>query len=112
MPDSPAHRGLAAGRWYTMTLAEQLGNIGSEVSRALRAKAQGNDGRMNSALNRALELFDLTAADPGFTGRRREILRAREVVCDFMVGDNMYQSTPEALDAYFLAFAVDARRGR
>ncbi len=28
------HAGLAAGRWYQMTLVEQLANIGSEVGRA------------------------------------------------------------------------------
>ena len=30
------HRDMAAGRWHELTLAEQLGNIGSEVSRAIR----------------------------------------------------------------------------
>ena len=68
MPEAPSHVALAAGRWHTMTLAEQLGNVGSEVSRAVRAKGQGNEGRMNAALGRALELFDLTAADPRLLG--------------------------------------------
>jgi hypothetical protein len=27
------HRELAAGRWQTLSLAEQLGNVGSEVGR-------------------------------------------------------------------------------
>jgi len=39
----PLHAGLAAGRWFELTLMEQLGNIGSEVGRATRAKAQGNE---------------------------------------------------------------------
>jgi hypothetical protein len=30
------HRELAAGRWWELSIAEQLGNIGSEVSRAVR----------------------------------------------------------------------------
>jgi hypothetical protein len=42
-------------------------------------------------------------------GRRREIARAREIVCDFLVGDNQFDSTAEGLDAYFLAFARGAR---
>ncbi|MDQ1428945.1 MAG: hypothetical protein QOK39_2421, partial [Acidimicrobiaceae bacterium] len=46
----PLHTGLAAGRWHTLTIAEQMGNIGSEVSRALRANANGNQTRMWSAL--------------------------------------------------------------
>jgi len=68
---------------------------------------------MWAALERALELFDLTIADRRLTrGRRREVLRAREVVCDFLVGDNVYRTTPESLDRYFLAFAFAARAMR
>ncbi len=96
-----------------MTLAEQLGNIGSDVGRAIRASAQHDDIRLQGALDRALELFDLTMADERWRGpRRRETSRAREVVCDFLVGDNEYRSTGESLDAYFFAFAVAARRDR
>jgi hypothetical protein len=106
----PHHPDLAAGRWQTLSLVEQLANIGSEVGRALRAASQGNEPRTWSALERALELFDLTAADPRHAGRRRrEVLRAREVVCDFLVGDNVYGSTADSLDRYFLQFSAAAR---
>ena len=40
----------------------------------------------------------------------REICRAREVVCDFIAGDNEYGSTAASIDAYFLPFAYAARR--
>lgn len=106
------HRGLAAGRWRDLTLVEQLGNIGSEVARAHRAQAAGSARRFEAALDRALELFDLTLEDPRWRGRRREIGRAREVVCDFLVGDNDSQSSFESLDAYFMAFASAARTSR
>ncbi|MBA2556039.1 MAG: hypothetical protein H0V12_01635 [Chloroflexi bacterium] len=55
-------------------------------------------------------MFDLTLADDRWRNRRREIARAREIVCDFLVGDNVYGSTAESLDAYFLPFAIAARR--
>jgi hypothetical protein len=107
------HSDLAAGRWRTLTLAEQLGNIGSDVGRAIRALERGDEQRFVGALDRALELFDLTLADDRWSGpRRREIARAREVTCDFLVGDNEYGSTAASLDAYFLAFALAARRAR
>jgi hypothetical protein len=112
MAEPVLHGDLAAGRWQTLSLTEQLGNIGSDVGRALRAKARGDHERMAAALDRALELFDLTVADPRRKHRLKEILRAREVVCDFLVGDNEYASTPESLDDYFLQFALAARRGR
>jgi len=101
--------GLAAGRWQELTLLEQLANIGSEVGRAIRAKSLNNEERLAGALDRCLELFDLTLADDRWRHRRREIARAREVVCDYLVGDNAYGSTAEWLDGYFLPFAVAAR---
>lgn len=106
------HREAAAGPWFALTLDEQLGNIGTEVARAARAKEAGNEARAWNALCRALELCALTIADPRWTGRRRrEICRVREVVADFIAGDNAYGSTAESLDRYFLPFAIAARRG-
>lgn len=104
------HAALAAGRWHELPLVEQLANIGSEVGRATRAKSLGNEHRMASAMDRCLELFDLTLADRRWQGRRGEIARAREVVCDYLIGDNAHGSTAESLDAYFLPFAMAARR--
>lgn len=106
------HAGLAAGRWHELTLLEQFANIGSEVGRAARARSLGNQERLVGALDRALELFDLTLADDRWRYRRREIARAREVVCDFLIGDNVHASTAESLEAYFLPFAMAARRDR
>lgn len=72
-----SHPGLAAGRWWTLTLAEQLANAGADVGRAIRARDAGNETRFDGALQRALELLDLTLADPMWAGPRlREIARA------------------------------------
>lgn len=107
------HAGLAGGRWWTLTLAEQLANAGADVGRAIRAREEGDQGRFEAAFDRALELLDLTLADPRWSGPRlREIARTREVVCDFLAGDNQYRSTAGLLDAYFLAFAIAARRDK
>ncbi|MEK6719332.1 MAG: hypothetical protein AABZ33_01525 [Chloroflexota bacterium] len=107
------HTDLASGRWHTMTLAEQLANAGADVGRAIRAKATGNPARFDAALDRALELLDLTMADPRWAGPRlREIARTREVVCDFLVGDNEYGSTAKTLERYFMGFAIASRRDR
>lgn len=64
------------------------------------------------AFDRALELLDLTLADPRWRGRLREIARARELLCDSAAGGGSYGSTLERLDRYFLAFAVLARKSR
>jgi hypothetical protein len=107
------HRELAGGRWATLTLAEQLGNAGSDVGRAIRARTSGDRERFAPALDRALELLDLTLEDERWRGpRRREIARAREVVCDYLVGANTYGSTDRSLEAWFMAFALAARADR
>ena len=74
---------------------------------------QGRDERlMDRAFERALELLDLTLADPRWRDRLREIARARELLCDAASGGREYGTTVEDLDRYFLAFAVAARSSR
>jgi hypothetical protein len=106
------HRDLAAGRWWTMSLADQLGNVGSEIGRASRWLSR-NPETARRAFHRALELIDLTLADPRLRASRprlREIARAREVVVDFFAGSNEYGSTADSLQKYFDQYAVVARR--
>lgn len=104
---NPQHRDLA-DRWWTMSVAEQLGNIGSEISRAAKWTTRKPD-IARSAFYRALDLFDLTLDDPRHRRslpRLREIARAREVVVDLFDGPNHYGSTAESLQRYFDAYAV------
>ena len=105
------HRDLANGRWWQLSLAEQLGNIGSEISRATKWAGR-NDALARGAVERALELFDLTLDDPRHRQsppRLRELARAREVVVDFFDGANEYHSTTASLQRYFDAYALAAR---
>jgi hypothetical protein len=105
------HAGLAAGRWATLTLAEQLGHVGSEVDRAIVAWEAHRPERFEKALTRALELFDLTARDDRWRGpRRREILRSREEFCRLFFEDDPPPGAARTLREYFLRFAVLARR--
>ena len=106
------HRDLTAERWRTFTLAEQLGNVGSEVSRTLKWRSR-NPEIAERAMARALELIDLTLDDPrhrSSVARLRELCRVREVLLDFLVGPNQYGSTEATVQRYFDAFAVAARR--
>ena len=68
-------------RWAAMTMFEQMGNIGSEVGRALAAKRRGDEQSMRGALYRGLDLIDATAeswARQKSPRRTTELLRARE----------------------------------
>jgi hypothetical protein len=105
------HSNLAQGRWFTMTLPEQLGNIGSEYERAWSWKIKNNPTYFEKAFKRMLELLDLTITDPRWQNHRlKELVRLREVACQLQ---DFAEKTPEPLAdlrKYFLQFATLARR--
>lgn len=103
------HRDLAAGRWRSFSLAQQLGNVGGEVSRALRWRRRDRD-LSDKAVFRALELLDLSIQDPRWKRRLKELTRARESLCDAWLGGKTYGTRLEDLDRYFFAFALLARK--
>jgi hypothetical protein len=104
------HLELARTSWIKFSLVEQMANIGSEVSRALRAN--GNQTRYWGAVTRALDLFYLTIEDPRWKGRRREILRVRELFAAASLGSDEFKTSLEDLDRYFDCFAWLARSER
>lgn len=105
------HKGLAEGRWFTLSLFEQMGNIGGEVHRALTAKEK-NQNDFQAAFKRALELIDLTLRDVRFRRRLKEITRLREILCDTVMDGAAYHAKLEDLDRYLMQFAVAARLRR
>lgn len=108
------HADTARGGWQNLSLAEQFGHVGSEISRAIRWSTK-NPATAQAALYRALELFDLMLDDPqhrGSVARLRGIARAREVAVDFLAGSNEYGSTGASLQKYFDHFALAARRAQ
>lgn len=111
MARMPIRVGLTTDRWAALSLAEQLANVGSEVDRSVAAWQAQRADRFERALARALELFDLTAADRRWHGhRRREILRAREEFCRLFFDADSPPSAVDMLKKYFLQFALLARR--
>lgn len=104
------HQDLASGRWNQLPFMTQLANTASEVERALKWREKGNSAYFQKAGERALELLDLTKADPKNRKRLREIARSREVLTDFFFGENEYMSTPESWRSYFSRFSFAARK--
>lgn len=103
------HENLAQGRWFELTLAEQLGNVGSEVGRAVNWGKKGDSQSQSKALDRAFDLLDLTISDPRWHTGRKELCRAREVLVDTFLGKREYGDTPEKMEKYFYQYALSAR---
>jgi hypothetical protein len=96
--------------WARMTVFEQMGNIGSEVGRAIAAKKRGKQKWMKSAFYRGVDLFNITASQwaQKRSPRLKELLYAREQFASFIVDDK----EDPTLEKYFFQFALAARKDR
>jgi hypothetical protein len=103
------HKSLASGRWKKFSLAEQMANIGSEVERAISWKKKKNKQYRRLAFFRAMELIDLTIADLKNRRRLKEIIRIREFLADFFLGENHYHFSDAFWQKYFYPFNHAAR---
>ena len=101
---------MAPEKWQKLSLAEQMGNIGSEVNRVIYLEKADDKNNKEKALGRVLELIDLTISDKRWKGRLFEICRLREVICDLFLGNNTYRVSPKFLKDYFLFFALLATK--
>ncbi|PIY96566.1 MAG: hypothetical protein COY66_03900 [Candidatus Kerfeldbacteria bacterium CG_4_10_14_0_8_um_filter_42_10] len=99
-------------RWQKFSLPEQLANIGSEVNRFFHWKMSGDAENQNKALERALDLIDLTLKTPLYGTSLKELCRLREIIKDLFIGKKEYSFSPRSIQDYFLMFAVAARKNR
>ena len=102
------HETLAQGRWRQFSLMEQLAHVGSEVIRAIKWKGKDRPDYSREAFERALELLELTVADPKNHARLRELTRLQEALADYFAGENLFRSTPGNWQTYFLWFSYAA----
>lgn len=103
------HTGLEE-RWSNFSLSEQMANIGAEVGRTINWKKKGNTQMSKNALYRGLELLDLTINDKKNKNSLKEILRVREALVDFFMGNNTYKSSNNIWEKYFFFFNLAARK--
>lgn len=106
------HTDSLTERWPNLSLAEQLANAGSEVSRV--CKWRGRDrGIAQRAFERLLELLDLTLGAQRDFPVLKEVARTREQVVAAWLDESPASAQEwEALNRYFLQFAWLARNPR
>ena len=106
------HKELASGRWKELSLVEQMANIGSEVSRAMRWRKKARPEFAQRAAVRALELLDLSVGAGHSYPRLKELTRVREAVVDYFFGSNEFASSEALWRSYFDHFNYAARVDR
>ncbi len=89
-------------KWLKMSLAQQMGNIGSEFSRMISLKQKGDLKNAQNSFDRVLELLDLTISQR----KNRELFKLREIICDLFLNKNNYNVSSEYLKKYFINFAL------
>ena len=100
-------------RWKSLSLIEQMANIGSEVGRSAKWLSKDKKEQAEGAYLRALDLFDLTikygrVGQPGRREMLKELCRARE--CFVESFQNSDTASLAAMDGYFGKFALAQRR--
>jgi len=101
-------------RWAGLTFNEQMGNIGSEVGRAIIAHRNGNAERETRAIDRAIDLFSATAEaliGTEYSYRLKEVLRSRDEFLRLFF-DNTFEYDADKIERYFMYFAFAARAER
>lgn len=104
------HKELSMGRWNEMSFCEQMANVGSEVERTLNWREKNNSQYSQKALDRALELLDLTINCAPKKTYLKELTRIRESLLDFFMDGNIYKWDNASIRKFFYYFGLNARR--
>ena len=97
---------MARGDWITLSIAEQLANVGSEYEHALRWKERHDEEPFQHAFGRMMELLDLTIADPRWQNHRlKELTLLKEFIIDELCNEVRKYPDPRDLRKYFRWFA-------
>jgi len=98
-------------RWAQLSFDEMMGNIGSEVGRAIIAHRNGNIMRETRAIDCAIDLFSATVevlTGTAYAYRLKEVLRARDEFLRLFF-DGTFDADADKIDRYFMYFAYIAR---
>jgi len=101
-------------KWSKMSIFDQMGNISSEVGRAINAKKQNNKESLDNAIIRALDLFDATIDEliNSKSIRSKEVLRSKDQFLAIMDKESPTTNELNCLDRYFTQYAIAARLKR
>lgn len=91
-------------KWFSMSIQQQISNIGSEVSRAIAWKNKGNEKRADGFCQKAIDYLVLSVEDPKNVHRIGELIFCIRELQDYFLGKNYYNTTDQMLKKYYDAF--------
>jgi len=96
---------MDAVRWHALSLPQQMGNIAARSRERVTGRDSAREGARDAAIERALELIDLTLTIPA-DARGFGKSPLGEVVRAWYVGSDAYDVSTEALQAYCTSFVL------
>ena len=102
------HKNLDLADWHAKGISYQMANIGSEISRTINWQKKNRMEHADLSFERALELIDITVAGTKNYFRLKEILRMREMLVAWKIGDKYYEKNSDWLK-YFDIFTANIR---
>lgn len=104
--------GVSHERWRRLTLDEQIGNLGVDVSRAIDASLAGDRERMEQWLAVARSEFALTLGDPRWPSTELAEIEQMHALAEDFFGENGSGSTPATFEAWWMPRAIRANEAR
>lgn len=92
---------ILSEKWFQLSLAEQMVNIGNEVKRALRLSSESD--RKNMFFDKAIRYTQLTMEDPKNAHVLPELLISKEVLEDYC-GEHNLACTGEQINGYYKTY--------
>lgn len=100
-------------RWRRLTLDEQIGNVGIDVSRAVEAARRGDQKRTAMWLTFARAEFGMTLADHRWSSQdTADIARMRDLAEDLLTGSNASLSTASTFEEWWMPAAIRSNEAR
>ena len=106
------HQDLDIKKWQNLSFFYQMASIGTEIGRAINWR-QKDKNKSDSSFERGIELLDLTIEDKkNHDGKLKELCLLREVLVDYFVYENIYDSNDKQWNNYFYGFNHAVAVGR
>ena len=97
------HQDLTKEKWQALSIFEQMANVGAEVGRAINWRKK-DENKSQSALQRGVELLDLTIEDKKNRDKLKELCLLKEVLVDYFYSNKMFVFSDKQWEDYFYPF--------
>jgi len=95
---------IQADRWFRLCLFEQMSNVGCDLDRAVRLRDKGKIEQSRIVFNYTLNLLQLTIDDPKHNSYCDELIRVKNALIDYFLGNNENDIIDEEWYDYFIIF--------